>query len=275
MPIIGNNSSAGKKPTTPTIGTATADNGSGSISFTPSSYIGKNTITYTAISNPSNITGTSASSPITVSGLNNGTTYTFTVLGTTNYGVLSEASSSSSGITPIEPSDFESIQTFNSSYAQSVTFSSIPQTYKHLQIRVNGRSSDGNSEGSFIIIINSDETQKYNDTNMNLKYEGGFASSVGGSVNNYALYNQSLPAEAGRAGRSGFVIVDFYDYKDTSKYKSMSSRHGIAIGQQQNSAVRQNHMLYKSTNTITSITIKCGNGANFFNTQIALYGIKG
>ena len=106
MPIPGNSPSAGKKPTTPTIVSATAGNASASVAFTVSTYIGKGTISYTATSNPSGITGASASSPITVSGLSNGTPYTFNVVGTTNYGVPSDASEFSNPVTPVAPPFF-------------------------------------------------------------------------------------------------------------------------------------------------------------------------
>lgn len=106
MPIPGNSHSAGKKPTPPTIGTATAGAASASVAFTASDYIGKGTITYTATSNPGGVTGTSSSSPITVSGLTNGTTYTFSAVGTSNYGVVSNASDSSNPVTPVAPPPF-------------------------------------------------------------------------------------------------------------------------------------------------------------------------
>jgi len=102
MRIVGNPPSGGKKPTTPTIGTATAGNASATVAYTPSTYIGKGTITYTATSTPGSFTGTGAS-PITVSGLTNGTAYTFKVSGTTNYGVASDASAASNSITPTVP----------------------------------------------------------------------------------------------------------------------------------------------------------------------------
>jgi hypothetical protein len=100
MPIPGNAPSAGKKPTTPIIDSATAGNASASVAFTPSTYIGKGAITYTATSNPGGFTGSGSSSPVTVSGLTNGTQYTFNVVGTTNYGVSSEASGFSGPVTP-------------------------------------------------------------------------------------------------------------------------------------------------------------------------------
>ena len=106
MPIPGNTSSAGKKPTTPTIGSGTASSQSVSIAFTASTYLGKGTISYTATSNPGARTGSGSSTPITVSSLTNGTSYTFSVVGTTNYGVSSDASEFSDPVTPVAPPPF-------------------------------------------------------------------------------------------------------------------------------------------------------------------------
>ena len=101
MPIIGNASSGGKKPGTPTIGTATAGDASVTVAYTAPSYTGKGgAVTYTATSSPGSLTGT-GSSPITVSGLSNGTAYTFTVKATTSYGVSSDNSSASNSVTPV------------------------------------------------------------------------------------------------------------------------------------------------------------------------------
>ena len=136
MIIIGAGT-GGMQPSAPTIGTATAGDTDASVAFTASSYIGKGTITYTATSSPGGLTATGASSPLTVSGLTNGTAYTFTVVGTTNYGVSSVASAASNSITPASAASFESIATTTSSSPFfSAQFNSIPQTFKHLQIRI-------------------------------------------------------------------------------------------------------------------------------------------
>jgi hypothetical protein len=114
MLIIGSVASGGGKPGTPTIGTATAGNGSSTVTFTAPSYVGKGgTVTYTATSSPGSITGTSTTSPITVSGLTNGTAYTFTVKATTSYGVSSDNSAASNSITPA--ANYSLYQTFNAS----------------------------------------------------------------------------------------------------------------------------------------------------------------
>jgi hypothetical protein len=104
MPIIGNDSSGGKKPTTPTSVSASAGNASATVSFTEPTYEGKTgTATYVATSNPGSVTGTNTVSPITVSSLSNGTAYTFTVVANTPYGVSSDTSSASNSVTPVAP----------------------------------------------------------------------------------------------------------------------------------------------------------------------------
>lgn len=90
-----------KNPNAPTIGTATAGEGSASVTFTAPSNVGGSAITlYGAVSTPGGITGTSASSPVSVTGLTNGTAYTFAVWATNSYGP-SVYSSASNSVTPV------------------------------------------------------------------------------------------------------------------------------------------------------------------------------
>lgn len=104
--IPGNSSSQGKKPTTPTIGTATAGNAQVSITFTESTYKGKNNSgTYRATAGLVSGICAAPCSSITVTGLSNGTQYCFTVALETPYGVNSDSSSQACA-TPVAPPSF-------------------------------------------------------------------------------------------------------------------------------------------------------------------------
>lgn len=103
MPIIGILDGSGDTVGAPTIGTATPGNTTASVTFTPPTYTGKGGINYIATSSPGGFTATSAASPIVVTGLTNGTSYTFTVYGLTDYGIQSASSAASNAVTPFAP----------------------------------------------------------------------------------------------------------------------------------------------------------------------------
>jgi len=90
-------------PGAPTVGTATAGNGSATVTFTaPGSTGGAPVTGYTVTSSPGGITASCASSPCTVTGLTNGTAYTFKVTATNGSGA-GPASASSNSVTPSGP----------------------------------------------------------------------------------------------------------------------------------------------------------------------------
>jgi hypothetical protein len=86
-----------RSPGAPTIGTATPGLAEASVAFTAPADLGTGAITYTATSSPGGFTGTGAS-PITVTGLTIGTSYTFTVAGTTPGGTGPSSAASNSVI---------------------------------------------------------------------------------------------------------------------------------------------------------------------------------
>ncbi len=87
-------------PGAPTIGTATAGDGTASVTFTPPSSTGGSPILqYTVTSTPAGITAIGSSSPIAVNGLADGTSYTFTVVAENAVGT-SVASAASNSVTP-------------------------------------------------------------------------------------------------------------------------------------------------------------------------------
>ena len=87
-----------RSPGAPTIGTVTTSGLTAIVPFSTPTDLGTGSITYTATSSPGGFTGT-GTSPISVSGLSGGTSYTFTVTGTTPGGT-GPASAASNSVTP-------------------------------------------------------------------------------------------------------------------------------------------------------------------------------
>jgi hypothetical protein len=253
-------------PAAPTIGTATGGNASATVAYTAGATGGATITTFTATSSPGSFTGTGAS-PITVSGLTNGTAYTFTVTATNANGT-STASAASNSVTPVVPSSFDSIATITATGSSTlITFSGIPSTYKDLQVRVVLRGSAGSGFNT-------------NDTYM---YFNGDSSSA-----NY--YTQNL-RDTGTAGfsqnqiRVGFsngpidttttapIMINFYDYKNTSKRKSVTVHSGVNnLGGAQSTTVQTG--AWTGTAAINSISFTAG--PNFPSGSIfSLYGIAG
>ena len=240
--------------------TATAGTESATVAFTAISGI----TTYRAISTPGSITATSATSPITVTGLTGGTSYTFQIRGenTAGNGAYSAASNS---VTPTVPTSFESIATSTPSGVNTITFSSIPGTYKHLQVRISAIGAAGSN--SFLRVNGA--TTGY--SNHRLYGDGTTAAgnSLGGSDvffagNETTSLSTTLPT---------VMIIDIHDYASTTRTKSLKALFGT--DRNGSGEVTLNGGLYNSTSAITSITFLTGSGNFSTGTSIALYGIKG
>ena len=255
-------------PQAPTIGTA-SDGGTGTtatVTYTAGATGGAAVSAYTATSSPGGFTGTGAS-PITVSGLTAGTAYTFTVTATNANGT-SAASSASNSVTPVVPSNFFLISQQTPSAVSTITFSSIPSTYKSLQIRFSATTT---TTGDI----------------LRLQFNGDSSTS------NYAqhglfLYNSAVTAAGSTAGGrinvlswgAGTVatypnvgIVDIIDYASTSKYKTVKSIAGNNNNTSSNNDIELDSGVWLSTSAITSISFllnaNCSAGTTF-----SLYGVS-
>ena len=176
-------------------------------------------------------------------------------------------------------SSYESIATVTvgSGGSGTITFSSIPATFTHLQLRVLGRTDRaGSAYDAFLIRANNDAT------NANYTYhyiEGQGATPTAGQENGTysgaVIYR--LPGATAPANVFGATITDILDYRNTSKYKTLRS----IGGNDNNSASPAGDIYYGSnlwldTSAITSLVIVPRTGTNFMQySQFALYGIKG
>lgn len=145
--------------------------------------------------------------------------------------------------------------------ASSITFSSIPQTYTHLQLRML-TIGNGSTTASGFMAINGDSTT----SNYRTHYVYGNGSTAAASTNgtNY------VPFAMGTSSAPGAEILDILDYTNTNKNKVIRSLSGVdANGSGQVSLVS---ILWSNTSAINSISLSFTTIQQY--SSFALYGIK-
>ena len=264
-------------PQAPTIGTATGGDTTASVTFTAGATGGSTITGYTVTSSPGGFTGTGASSPITVSGLTNGTAYTFTVTATNANGT-SSASSASNSVTPALGYAYNSIASYLTNATTSpgsLQFTSIPQTYSHLQIRVQYRSSDTNGYAdTWAMLINGNSSTIYNYHSMQTNNSN--PSAFGNAQNSNFKYSNYYAA-TGSPGSGVFssVIYTILDYASSSKLKTV--RVQTSMYSQVSGAYyfhNEDDFIWNSTSPVTSIAWTSQNGDPTAGSTFALYGIS-
>ncbi len=178
------------------------------------------------------------------------------------------------GATTAAVGDFESIATVNvgSGGAADIEFTSIPATYKHLQIRVLCRGTDASDNKNITFRFNSDTGTNY--TFHNFQGDGTSASVATGTSQTSYVPNR-MPAATAASNVFGAVIIDILDYKDTNKYKTVRGNSGFDTNNASTGAVvRLNSGLWLNTSAITSIKGIMNSGNIAQHSQFALYGIR-
>lgn len=169
---------------------------------------------------------------------------------------------------------FDSIATYTigSGGQSTVTFGSIPSTYKHLQIRALARGGNSDVQSTLRIQFNSDTTSSY--SYHRLQGDGSSASASGGASFTYNyLYFGVSGANAG-SNIFGANVIDILDYALTTKNKTVRFLGGI--DNNGSGGVGLGSGGWYKTDAITSISLSVDGGSNFAQyTQFALYGIKG
>ena len=173
---------------------------------------------------------------------------------------------------------YESIATFTlGSTTASVTFSSIPQTYKHLQLRSTARNVFTTSKGYdwATASFNSDTTYT-NYRNHILYGNGTTVSSTSLQSSGYYAICANITRDYYGGDIMGASVTDILDYANSNKYKTTRMLSGSEMnGNDAYSEINYISSLWINTAPITSITINCITASFAAETQFALYGIKG
>lgn len=173
----------------------------------------------------------------------------------------------------VAPNSYESIATYNGNGTTgTVTFSSIPSTYKHLQLRITARGDAG--AGGYptslnYFRLNSDSSASYR---WHALYGDGSTATGGTGTNN----GDFLYLPGGNSSFFASAVIDILDYTDTNKTKVLRSLNGT--DRNGSGYVFFNSMLWNNTAAITNISLQSDPtyGGNWVTgSTFALYGIKG
>jgi hypothetical protein len=170
----------------------------------------------------------------------------------------------------VQIGDFESIQTITLTGTQaSIEFTSIPQTYTHLQVRGILRGSSASTDLNNEVQFNSDTSANYSVHGL---YGTGSAAVSYADVSSTFARAARITAASSSASMFGAMVTDILDYANTNKYKTMRT----ITGNDQNGSglVFVNSSNWRSTSAITSIKFYPATGSFVQYSSLALYGVK-
>jgi len=169
--------------------------------------------------------------------------------------------------------DYESIATVvvGGGGVSTITFSSIPATYKHLQIRAIAKAHPTAADAAYDLItkINNDST--YGNYTGHYLVGNGAAANAGAN-NGLAILGVSTGSSI--ASVFGVMIIDILDYANTNNNKTLKSLLGYELNG--SGGIIQESLSWMNTAAINRLDFIFRTGPTFAQySHFALYGIKG
>jgi hypothetical protein len=174
------------------------------------------------------------------------------------------------------PSSYESIASATGTGSSTtITFSSIPSTYKHLQIRGIGKRLVSTASGGVTVKVtfNSDSGSNYS---KHALIGTGSSVAATGSASQTAINIDAAisSSNASYTNIIGVTLIDILDYSNTTKNKTLRAVSGTELNNT-NGEIYLTSGLWMNTNAITSITLTSETNNFSSISTYALYGIKG
>ena len=154
----------------------------------------------------------------------------------------------------------------------SITFSSINQTYKHLQIRMTGRTDRASDNDTLFIRFNN------NTSGYRAHFLMGDGSTVTSADRGTGLtridIQGAFTGNTSVASNFGAAVIDILDYANTNKNTTVRYFGGLHNTSGTNRYISLASGLWNNTAAVTEILID-KNASNFVSgTRVSLYGIR-
>jgi hypothetical protein len=179
------------------------------------------------------------------------------------------------GNTAFSPNSYESIATVTvgAGGSSTITFSSIPSTYNHLQIRWIARENTGSvstPDENIRIRFNSDTGSNYSIHRLKGSGSSTYADAY---ANESDVVATGFSGNGATASIYGAGVIDILDYANTNKYKTVRMLSGV--DQNGSGSVWFNSGGWRNTSAINSIELRESTNGFAQYSSFALYGIKG
>jgi hypothetical protein len=152
----------------------------------------------------------------------------------------------------------------------TITFSGIPQTFTHLQIRSIARDSRTNAATNLNMQFNSDAGTNYTSHYLYGNSTTAIASASGASQT--SALGMRTAGNSATSSCFGVGIIDILDYSNTNKYKTLRSLSGY--DDNSSGEIWFTSGLWMSSIAINSITITPVTSPILQFSSFALYGVR-
>jgi hypothetical protein len=159
-----------------------------------------------------------------------------------------------------------------SATAPTVVFAGVPNSYKHLQIRVMARSGRANSGGGdwLSVRFNGDTSSSYSYHEL---YGNGSSAGTQAAASQTYGFTERIADAGATTGLFGVIVMDILDANSTAKNKTLRYLGGYDMNGSLGSVMLGSCAWYNTT-AISSITLASLNGDLQVGSSFALYGVK-
>jgi hypothetical protein len=149
------------------------------------------------------------------------------------------------------------------------SFTSIPQTYTHFQLRFSLRDSEATTNGVLRMRFNNDAGSNY-EWNFFVNSGSGGGSTQFGPYSGYTIPGNNANPQWYSSG-----VIDVINATSTTLHKAVSGRWGGIVNTSTYGYPGYLGAVYKSTSAVNRIDLYT-NGSGFLTkSRVSLYGIKG
>lgn len=157
-----------------------------------------------------------------------------------------------------------------SAAAATVTFSSIPGTYRSLRLMVHARGDAAAAAVALLARVNGDSTAVYDLQGYD---SNGTALTAGASTGAASWDVGAITAANGPVGGAGILDLHLPDYARTAFWKSGQSVSG-EVQSSTSRFLRARHLVWRNTAAVNSLSLLTSSGNFVPGSVFTLYGIR-